>query len=674
LNVSTSANRITLGARQALTIAAVSGGFTIRAGNYYVRFTNSYNPGGGAVSAFTSGTSSASSTFVFYEAVTEAVSEPPAETVTFYEPAAALAPGARYVLAMKGIAPLGGSSMQVAMRTAPPAGAPANLGYAPFEAAPDEPNEGLLWTVESYGDGYAVRAADGGEESYLNVSTSANRITLGVRQALAIAAVSGGFTICAGNYYVRFTNSYNPGGGAVSAFTSGTSSASSTFVFYEVVTEAVTVPPEEPETGAPLFTLAAISDLHTDYGIQNREPYIRQGVLDTVARIRVEESANVLLVGGDITSSNSASWTRESYDRAIGAVYEASRAATASGRVLYADGNHDFSAGGAAYNSGDYTGVMQRDTGPFADVLYQEGSAFPHALGYHYVIDGMDFVVLNTAYIGGDNHSNYIYEPGLIQWTETILEKIGKDKTVFIMGHYPFRDSRNISSAGKGMAQSSHDALKAVLLRYPKVIYLYGHDHGGHILQRDTFERITPYTDAGAVIQSRGAVPTGFVSSFVGSMGYYTGSLSAAQPTVVQALLVYVYPDKIKFEMKNYGTAHAGSQLLASYSLARETALDEPEPEPEEGLTVTVEGDVVRAAAGLRNGTDADRAVRVILALYDADGRLIRAAFSVETLAPEAHGVLDVALARGEAASVRAYLWDGLTHEPLSPAATRAVA
>jgi predicted MPP superfamily phosphohydrolase len=156
---------------------------------------------------------------------------------------------------------------------------------------------------------------------------------------------------------VRFTNSYNPGDGAVSAFTSGTSSSSSTFVFYKVITEEV-APPEEPETGKPLFTLAAISDLHTDYGIQNSAPYIRQGVLDTVARIRAEENANVLLVGGDITSSNSASWTKDSYDRAIGAVYEAASAATASGRVLYAVGNHDFSAGGANYNSGDYTDIM----------------------------------------------------------------------------------------------------------------------------------------------------------------------------------------------------------------------------------------------------------------------------------------------------------------------------
>ncbi len=49
----------------------------------------------------------------------------------------------------------------------------------------------------------------------------------------------------------------------------------------------------------------------------------------------------------------------------------------------------------------------------------------------------------------------------------------------------------------------------------------------------------------------------GFISSFVGSMRYYSNDInypsSANDSDVVQALMVYVYPDRIELHMKNYG-------------------------------------------------------------------------------------------------------------------------
>ena len=498
-------------------------------------------------------------------------------TITTYEQISQITSG-KYVLAMSGIEPTGQPLGQYAAKTSSPS-SPSNIrDYVKFDATTNEANNGILWEVEEFESGHSIKAADvKGDSSYLNITkTDSSRadITLGSRQALNIELSSASkFTISkttdGTKYYLRFTNSNGSG------FYGGTNIASTEIIFFAPTeTEQIDLPTQP--TGEPLYTVAAISDLHTDYNIQNNAPYIRQGVINACNEIRENEKANVLLVAGDITSRNANNaWSKVIYERAIAKVYDTARTATASGRALYATGNHDFAVGGTAYNSGDYTNVMKNDTGEFEDVLYQSGSAHNHALAYHYVIDGMDFVVMNTPYSGGDNHSSYVFDQQSIDWVDDKLTEIGADKTVFVMGHYPLRDSRNISGADKGAAVTSNDSLKSVLLKYKNAVYLYGHDHGGAKIKTDTFERVTPYTNTGSVINSRTALPSGFVTGFVGSMGYYDGSLSAQQPSVVQALIVNVYSDRITFTMKNYGTGNAGSATPLSYSIPRHsTAAD----------------------------------------------------------------------------------------------------
>lgn len=351
-----------------------------------------------------------------------------------------------------------------------------------------------------------------------------------------------------------------------------------------------------PNTGEDsLYTIAVISDPHTDYGIQGKEPYIRQGMIDACAQIRENENPNVLLVAGDLTSINAGEkgWSKEIYDRAIAAIHSAAMSATESGRVLYATGNHDFAVGGKEFNSGDYTQLMLDTAGEFKDSLYQENSKFPHMLGYHYVIDGIDFVVINTPYNGDDNHGNYVYNPASIDWLDNTLGKLDSNNPVFVMSHYPFRDSRNISGASKGMAEDYDGNFKNVLLKYPNVIYLYGHDHGGAKIQYDTFERVTPYGEDGSVVNSRTEVPTGFVSFFAGSMGYYIGALDARQPEVVQALIIDIYSDQITFSMKNYGVSDAGADVPLSYSIPR--AIKTLSEEDSADMIDTVDEDAVLA-------------------------------------------------------------------------------
>lgn len=90
-----------------------------------------------------------------------------------------------------------------------------------------------------------------------------------------------------------------------------------------------------------------------------------------------------------------------------------------------------------------------------------------------------------------------------------------------------------------------------------------------------------------------------FFSAFMGSLRYYYNTIDTGDPvdspTVVQALLVYVYPDRVVLEMKNYNQTGLlkGIQInekLATYTSMREVTHSkevtyekgEPTPEPKE--------------------------------------------------------------------------------------------
>ena len=369
------------------------------------------------------------------------------------------------------------------------------------------------------------------------------------------------------------------------------------------------------EEEKPLFTLAAISDFHTDAGIERWDVPIRTGVLDTVDAIYFNEDADVVLLGGDLTSAHMGSnWgstdeeKKANFTKARQEIIDAAYAATDSHRALFATGNHDFAVGTLDFNSGDYIEATEKYLSPMIDatsVTDTEANAFfqhempagtkegvRHVLAYHYNIDGMDFIVINTPYIGADKHGDYNYDEESLDWVYNKLEAIGYEKTVFIIAHYPLATDKDVTS-GKGVNVATQEHLKEkVLDDHPNAIYLYGHDHGGMKIQYDTFERITTYNPDGTTYVDREVAPEGFLSSFIGSMSYYgsnvtPSSLGSTTPNVVQGLMVYVYEDRIVFQMKNYGTDHLGSYVLKEYVLPRETGLVAPTPEPTQAPAAT---------------------------------------------------------------------------------------
>lgn len=328
----------------------------------------------------------------------------------------------------------------------------------------------------------------------------------------------------------------------------------------------------------PLLTIACISDLHTDYGLQNKSPYVRNSVLQTLHRIGMEEDADLLLVGGDNTSDNGntshrGGWTYSTFSKVMDEYAELSELATESGRSLWACGNHDHEAGeDNGYDPyADLELLMKETCGEPLDTYRQKqdkslrDQQYPeHLLGVHYQIEGFDFLIINAPY-----GQTMQYSSGTCQWLSRRLASIGKNRTVFLLTHYPLTDFHGLSTPDYGVQGASYNRLYGILSKYPNLIYLHGHDHGNSksvYIEKDTFERITWYNENGWVVRDRDAVPTSFIASFMGSMSYYMttdnpATLGARDPTIVQALMIYVYEGRIVFQMKNYGTKFAKREL-----------------------------------------------------------------------------------------------------------------
>ncbi|MBP0990112.1 MAG: metallophosphoesterase [Oscillospiraceae bacterium] len=367
------------------------------------------------------------------------------------------------------------------------------------------------------------------------------------------------------------------------------SSANESSISESSVSEA-----SEVESNEPFFVFVATSDLHVDYGVQKFDPPIRPSTLDAFEDIKAL-NVNVMALLGDLTSNTTGKGiTAKTYDAVITTITENAKAAVSSGRVLFVDGNHDFVAGGTKFNSGNYIKYMTETCGEFVDSIYQQNideyvdegdeGTIEHVLGFHYVIDGVDIIGINTPYEGGDKHSDYYYYPESLEWLDQTLAKIGADKTVIVLGHYPLSDSNNIYNASKGTSNTynTDDLMHSTLAKYPNAIYLYGHDHGGPKYKKSSDERMTFYDSEGEVYEENvfsskteteevcDAAP-GFITAFVGSMAYYDGALGKDDYHCVQSLLISFYKDRIEFQIINHKEpATGGIQDLPKVTVMRD--------------------------------------------------------------------------------------------------------
>lgn len=372
----------------------------------------------------------------------------------------------------------------------------------------------------------------------------------------------------------------------------------------------------------PLITIGTIADGHADYGIQDSEPYIRNSYIKAMNALKAE-GVDIVLDGGDMVSGNQAGkgnryWEKSTYDKVVAAYKKYATTTSTTGITLWACGNHEFEVGkntdpantpGADYNS--YGGFMQvmLETAGQPKSLYTEKDDTPNSvndltkdnwLGVHYNIKGFDFIILNPPYARSD-----YYTKGTLNWLDETLATIGANKTVFIIGHYPLYDSKGPSTTQiTSIRGENYTNFMNVMKKYNNAVYLFGHIHdqdNGYI-NSDTFERITHYDKNGKVVTFRSVQPTSFISSYVGSAGFYgysynPGGLSAADPYIVQANTIKVYADRIEFKTINCGEKEGTVREPQVYTVYRDVANGTSTSAPVEFKTVyTLPSDILTTA------------------------------------------------------------------------------
>ena len=403
--------------------------------------------------------------------------------------------------------------------------------------------------------------------------------------------------------------------------------------------------PDEPDVPGekPLFTLAVLADPHIDAGIERWDPPIRTSVTNTVKAMAVEEEVDLVAFPGDIVSSHLGSYwgsngtqKKQTFDKVKAALMDAVHTATDTGRAVFVAGNHDLRVGMLDFNSSDYSDEMEPVLGELvaatsvddvsANAFYQKdfptgtASGLEHVLAYHYNVDGLDFIMLNPPFQMDENI--YYYDQEALQWVANKMADIGDDQTVFLVGHYPLQDGKD--GAPDTDAETHRILKEEILNNYPKAIYVYGHYHT-QVVYSDTYERLNTYMSDGSLCLDRDTVTDGFITVSGGSMAYYgdavspSGGLGSATPNVVQALLVYVYADRIVFQMKNYGTEDFGVDEIRPYVVYRDVAAEDD-----------------------------------VSGLKDALKEALKAAEEAEAIAAEAKAAAEDALARAEAAQIAA--------------------
>ena len=256
-------------------------------------------------------------------------------------------------------------------------------------------------------------------------------------------------------------------------------------------------------TEEPLLTVAFMSDLHNQQSTLE-SGNIRNSITKVCDDLAANENTDVLVIGGDVTSDSYVS--KPVLESVLGKVVNETNKVTKN--TLWITGNHDYNAGERdGYDSAPYYEFyMKENVGELSDLdsYYEEYKGEPQLLAYHYVIKGFDFICLNTSHEmleGGKQNTNYAYSDGTMNWVDNKLEELGKDKTVFVIGHFPFRDSHSLSSSSKGMTVECDNKFKSILSKYPNVLYFYGHDHGtdSAYIRSDTAQRTTEYLTDGSI-------------------------------------------------------------------------------------------------------------------------------------------------------------------------------
>ena len=427
----------------------------------------------------------------------------------------------------------------------------------------------LYWTTEPADDDAFFLYAPSAKK-YLNLDGQGARLSR-KKQPLTLKKNGSGYQICAENLFLRCVARDDTPFGYV--FTSATAANTVSFAFLERVRGI----PAKP-VGAKRLTAGSVSDVHIDYGVQCKAPYLRKAVFRAADAYRRRYDLDALITCGDTISDNGShplynrgvlqgKFSREKFlkiQELMQKTLERSfRNPESRKNIFWISGNHDCQVGdrqpeGKRFNSNDWTHLLPRDLrNPLFRPAPMDVGVQEELLCYEYRVKGIPFLMLNTPLYPFAPHNPHVPDPHRpapghtleqADWLEARLTEIegeqGKNAVVFVLSHYPFHRGSFISYNPN--CPSNLDAyvkMDEILNRFPNLFWCYGHVHGTDdwITHRNSAECMQSHgtvemnlSEGGELIcndsPDRGnfrsdlILGEGFQSVFAGSLAYFETS------------------------------------------------------------------------------------------------------------------------------------------------------
>lgn len=374
--------------------------------------------------------------------------------------------------------------------------------------------------------------------------------------------------------------------------------------------------PKEP-TGKPILTAGAYADIHVDYGLQLKAPYLRRTVLRAAQGLRNRYDLDAVIMCGDNMSDNGSHFdlgavqghwpysrwlsTREKLNAALRRSF---RNPEKADNILYLTGNHEYQAGdrqpeGQRFNSAYYTDLLPKGvTHLLSRKMSVEQGPDDNLLCYQYRIGDIFFLVLNDPdypfikwRFPERSEQGHINEQAdwLIARLEEIKGELGNKAVIFVSSHFPFRRGEFSATYGVGYPNTeAYYRMDRAMMDFPNLFYVYGHVHGGtnwitmtHTAEtmghmapvemslEDTGEfldLVTQESSEREKFRSDAVLTEGFHHIYAGSHSFFSNpyyetdgkkknsTLSAVVCPFYQGLVIRVYEDRVILTMENFGT------------------------------------------------------------------------------------------------------------------------
>ncbi len=379
-------------------------------------------------------------------------------------------------------------------------------------------------------------------------------------------------------------------------------------------------------TGKPILTAGTYADIHIDYGLQLKAPYLRKTVIQSARGFRSRYDLDAVIMCGDNMSDNGShamqigavqgNWPYRRWQitktRLNEALRKSFRDPAKAGNILYLTGNHEYQAGdrqpeGQIFNSAYYTDLLPEGiTHPIYQKMEVDQGPDQNLLCYQYRIGDVFFLVLNDpAYPFIEWKFPERSEPGhtleQAQWLEERLDgiekELGNKAVVFVSSHFPFRRGEFSATYGVGHPNmESYYRMDRAMMRFPNLFYVFGHVHGGtnwitmtHTAETmghavpvemqledngEFLDLVTQESSEREKFQSDVVLTEGFHHVYGGSHSFFShpyyatdgkkknSTLTNVVCPFYQGLAIEVYDDRVVLTMENFGTRKGTLECL----------------------------------------------------------------------------------------------------------------